>query len=59
MEIPLTTGRLLFSLLPSGLKLLTLDEAQTIAVQNNPSFKAFFASLRAKIGKKDKEANEA
>ena len=26
---------------------------------NNPSFKAFFASLRAKIGKKDKEANEA
>ena len=35
--------------LPSGLKLLTLDEAQTIAVQNNPSFKArYFAVSQAR-----------
>ena len=35
--------------LPSGLKLLTLDEAQTIAVQNNPSFKSrYFAVSQAR-----------
>ena len=35
--------------LPSGLKLLTLDEAQTIAIQNNPSFKSrYFAVSQAR-----------
>ena len=35
--------------LPSGLKLLTLNEAQAIAVQNNPSFKArYFAVSQAR-----------
>ena len=35
--------------LPEGLKLLTLDEAQTIAVQNNPSFKSrYFAVSQAR-----------
>ena len=35
--------------LPAGLKLLTLDEAQTIAIQNNPSFKSrYFAVSQAR-----------
>lgn len=35
--------------LPSSLKLLTLDEAQTIAIQNNPSFKSrYFAVSQAR-----------
>ena len=35
--------------LPSGLKLLTLDEAQTIAIQNNPSFRSrYFAVSQAR-----------
>jgi len=35
--------------LPVGLKLLTLDEAQTIAIQNNPSFKSrYFAVSQAR-----------
>ena len=35
--------------LPSGLKLLTLDEAQSIAIQNNPSFKSrYFAVSQAR-----------
>jgi len=35
--------------LPAGLKLLTLDEAQTIAIQNNPSFKSrYFAISQAR-----------
>ena len=36
-------------MLPAGLKLLTLDEAQTIAIQNNPSFKSrYFAVSQAR-----------
>ncbi len=34
-------------LMPEGIKLLTLDEAQQIAIQNNPSFKSAYFAIAA------------
>ena len=34
-------------LLPKGIKMLTLDDAQNIAIQNNPSFKSAYFAIEA------------